>query len=171
MTAKRRTASTQAPAAPPRFKAGDVVILDTAIHHLADRRWRVRAITGEVYQLDPESGGGPGLADVPFDMAIAPDETPKASVWLNKGTIVRYDGRTGYPGFMEQGDFGVILSDGPGKKDGEMLACVAKLGGYDAGFESLTLRAVPHRHLTVVPVTAGLLEALAQSAAEAAGGA
>lgn len=170
MAAKRRTASIQVPPAPPRFKVADIVILDTAACHLIGRRWRVREITGDTYQLDPESPGSAGLRDVPFDMAVAPDETPKASIWLDKGTIVRYDGRTGYPGFMVQGDFGVILSDGPRKKDGEMCASVAKLGGYDAGFDSLTLRDVPHRHLTVVPVTAQLHEALARSAAEVTGG-
>ena len=146
--------------AEPRFANGDIVILDTSQHKYAGRTWRVKAVLADEYLLQPEDGHGNPLR-VPSSMAIGQGDTPKASTWLENGTLVRYDGSKGFPDAnLPTGGFGVVTAD-KANQQGELIANVSALGGSNRGY----IR-VPHRDLTVVPVTDTIRAALLQSASE-----
>ena len=149
----------------PRFKAGDLIIIDSDDPRFIYGRYRVTEIqtADQRYIVEPEDGGQ--KVRIRFEQAFAPDETPPARQRLLIGTVVYYDGEGDKEyGGVAPGAFGVVIADKE-NKGGVLIANVVALGGNKQ--RQLAYMRSSHRGLKTVPITEEVIAALRRAAAKA----
>ena len=156
------TKTIKAAKATPRFKAGDLIIIDSDDPRFIYGRYRVTEVqtADQRYIVEPEDGGQ--KVRIRFEQAFAPDEIPPARQRLLVGTVVFYEGEGDKEyGGVAPGAFGVVIADKE-NKGGVLIANVVALGGNKQ--RPLAYMRASHRGLKTVPITDEVIAALRRAA-------